>query len=92
MVAEEHDIQVPVPELLGALLDRAGSDLHLTAGTPPVVRVHGELEAIPNYPELTPRGLQGMIYAILPQKLRESGFEFEHPQLEPALRHVLGRA
>jgi len=71
MVAEEQDIQVPVPELLGALLDRDGSDLHLTAGTPPVVRVHGELEAIPNYPNLTPRGLQGMIYAILPQKMRE---------------------
>ncbi len=68
---EEHDLQVPVPELLGKLLAANGSDLHLTAGTPPVVRVHGELERLDEYPELTPRALQGMIYAILPQKLRE---------------------
>jgi twitching motility protein PilT len=68
---QEDDLQVPVPELLGKLLDANGSDLHLTAGTPPVVRVHGDLERLEDYPALTPRALQGMIYAILPQKMRE---------------------
>jgi twitching motility protein PilT len=68
---EQDDIQVPVPELLGRLLDANGSDLHLTSGTPPVIRVHGELERLEDYPILTPRALQGMIYAILPQKMRE---------------------
>src|ERR1700675_1317594 len=68
---EETDVQVPVPELLGVLLDMEGSDLHLTAGAPPVVRVHGELERVESYPPLSPRALTGMIYAILPQKLRE---------------------
>ena len=67
----EDDVQVPIPELLGALLDMEGSDLHLTAGSPPVVRVHGDLERVEGYPALSPRALQGMIYAILPQKLRE---------------------
>src|SRR5437764_6833512 len=67
----EDDLQVPIPELLGKLLEMNGSDLHLTAGTPPTVRVHGELERIEEYPVLTPRALQGMIYAILPQKMRE---------------------
>src|SRR3954452_10761476 len=67
----EDDLQVPIPELLGKLLEMNGSDLHLTAGTPPTVRVHGELERLPDYPLLTPRALQGMIYAILPQKMRE---------------------
>jgi twitching motility protein PilT len=67
----EDDLQVPVPELLGKLLEMKGSDLHLTAGTPPTVRVHGELERLTDYPALTPRALQGMIYAILPQKMRE---------------------
>jgi twitching motility protein PilT len=68
---EEGDVQVPVPELLGVLLDRDGSDLHLTAGAPPVIRIHGELMPVNDYPLLTPRALQGMVYAILPQKLRE---------------------
>src|SRR6187200_2568418 len=67
----EDDLQVPIPELLGKLLEAKGSDLHLTAGTPPTVRVHGELERLSEYPILTPRALQGMIYAILPQKMRE---------------------
>src|SRR5437867_8735344 len=71
MGAPNDEPQVPVPELLGRLLDAKGSDLHLTAGAPPVVRVHGELERLEEYPALSPRALQGMIYAILPQKMRE---------------------
>jgi twitching motility protein PilT len=71
VVPENDDVQIPIPELLSALLEVGGSDLHITAGAPPTVRVHGELEALPNYPMLSPRSLQGMIYAILPQKLRE---------------------
>jgi twitching motility protein PilT len=67
----EEDLQVPVPELLGRLLEMSGSDLHLTAGSPPVVRIHGDLERLEEYAPLTPRALQGMVYAILPQKLRE---------------------
>jgi twitching motility protein PilT len=70
-VQHEEEVQVPVPELLAALLEREGSDLHLTTGAPPVIRVHGDLERLDQYPVLTPRALQGMIYAILPQKLRE---------------------
>jgi len=71
MNMQEDEVQIPVTELLGTLLDMEGSDLHLTAGAPPVVRVHGDLVRVEGYPALTPRGLQGMIYAILPQKLRE---------------------
>ena len=71
VVQEEQDTQVPIPELLGTLLDLEGSDLHLTAGVPPVVRVNGELQQVDKYPRLSPRSLQGMLYAILPQKLRE---------------------
>src|SRR5215210_9369447 len=73
---QDEDVQVPVPELLSKVLDREASDLHLTAGVQPVVRVHGDLERMEEYPVLTPRALQGMIYAILPQKMREK-FEQE---------------
>ncbi len=67
----EEEIQVPVPELLEIVLERGASDLHLTVGTPPTIRLHGDLIRLEDYPVLTPRGLQGMIYAILPQKMRE---------------------
>ena len=68
---EEEDIQIPVPELLEVVLDRGASDLHITAGTTPTIRLHGDLVRLDEYPRLTPRGLQGMIYAILPQRHRE---------------------
>ncbi len=68
---EEQELQVPVPELLEVVLERGASDLHLTVGAPPTIRLHGDLVRLEEYPQLTPRVLQGMIYAILPQKMRE---------------------
>jgi twitching motility protein PilT len=70
-VPVEEDLSVPVPELLEVVLERGASDLHLTAGAPPTIRLHGDLVRLDEYPQLTPRALQGMIYAILPQKMRE---------------------
>src|SRR5437764_2368109 len=63
--------EVPIPELLELVLERGASDLHLTTGSPPVIRVHGDLVPLTNYPELNPQGLRSMIYAILPQRKRE---------------------
>src|SRR5438105_949845 len=63
--------EVPIPELLELVLDRGASDLHLTSGAPPVIRLHGDLVPLTNYPELSPQGLRSMVYAILPQRRRE---------------------
>ena len=68
---DDEDIQVPVSELLEIVLERGASDLHVTAGAPPTIRLHGDLIRLVDYPILSPRALQGMIYAILPQKMRE---------------------
>jgi len=60
-----------VQEFLSTLLDLDGSDLHLTAGAPPTVRVHGDLVRLENYPPLEPETLRTLIYSILPQRHRE---------------------
>jgi twitching motility protein PilT len=60
-----------VQELLGEVLDREASDLHLTSGAHPTVRLHGDLKPIVDYPKLDPGHLQQMIYSILTQKQRE---------------------
>ncbi|MBI4259534.1 MAG: type IV pilus twitching motility protein PilT [Actinobacteria bacterium] len=65
------EVEIPIPELLEILLRQGGSDLHLTAGSPPVIRLHGELVRLEDYPKLTPQSLRGMVYAILPQRQRE---------------------
>jgi len=62
---------VPITELLEIVVDRGASDLHLTSGAPPVVRLKGVLARLENYAPLEPDQLQRMIYAILTQKQRE---------------------
>jgi twitching motility protein PilT len=47
------DAQDELDTLLTALIRAGGSDLHLTAGAPPTVRVHGRLGHLPDYDPLT---------------------------------------
>ena len=60
-----------VNELLEILIDRGGSDLHLTAGSPPQIRVNGRLETVEGYSMLVPAALRSMIYEILTGRQRE---------------------
>ena len=69
--APEQEIKIPIPELLEVMLERGASDLHITVGAPPTIRLHGDLIRLDEYPVLEARAIQGMVYAILPQKLRE---------------------
>ncbi|MGH2740130.1 MAG: type IV pilus twitching motility protein PilT [Actinomycetota bacterium] len=91
VVEAEHvgAVEVPVSELLQHVITRDASDLHLTAGSPPVIRVHGSLVRLDGYSELSGDVLQRMIYSILTQKQRE---RFEQ-ELELDLSYALpGRA
>jgi twitching motility protein PilT len=63
--------EVPIPELLEIVVERGASDLHLTTGTPPVIRMNGVLNRLEDYPALEPDQLQRMVYSILTQKQRE---------------------
>jgi twitching motility protein PilT len=75
LVEKEHggggEGGLPVQELLARVLDIGASDLHLTAGAKPTVRLHGDLMAMDQYPALDPDQLRRMIYAILTQRQRE---------------------
>src|SRR6266852_5699286 len=54
-----------IDELLEHMVARDASDLHVTVGTPPVMRVRGELERLEEYAPLTPEDSQGLLYRIL---------------------------
>src|SRR4051794_27079449 len=58
-------------ELLIEVLDRSASDLHLTAGARPTIRMNGSLEQLEDQPIMTPPVIQRMMYAVLTQKQRE---------------------
>jgi len=51
-------------ELLQKMVDMDASDLHITAGSPPVFRVNGDLEKIGDEP-LTPADTKTICYSIL---------------------------
>jgi hypothetical protein len=63
--------RVGVAELLEQVLELGASDLHLTAGAKPTVRVNGRLGPLEDYPVLQPAETQAMIYSILTQRQRE---------------------
>ena len=65
-----------INDLLELVINWRGSDLHLAAGSPPVIRVNGDLRPIPDVPVLNGSQIRQMVYSILTQKQREK-FEKE---------------
>ena len=57
-------------EILLDVVERKASDLHLTAGAPPMLRQRGRLVALENYPRLTPEDTREFIYSILTTEQR----------------------
>ncbi len=53
-----------LPNLLQMTVDMDGSDLHISTGTPPQVRVHGHLVRLDG-PELTPSETKQLTYSVL---------------------------
>ncbi|WP_323745470.1 PilT/PilU family type 4a pilus ATPase [Parvivirga hydrogeniphila] len=65
-----------VDDLLHLMLDMGGSDLHITVGSPPGIRVRGELVPAEGYKSLSPRDTQAMILTLLSEEQRKR-FETE---------------
>jgi twitching motility protein PilT len=58
-------VAIEYSEILLEVVARNASDLHLTAGVPPMVRQRGRLSALEGYPKLTPEDTREFIYSIL---------------------------
>ena len=65
-----------IDDLLRLMLERGGSDLHLTVGSPPGIRQRGELLRVENMRPLTPRDTMEMILGLLSEEQRRR-FETE---------------
>jgi twitching motility protein PilT len=87
--AETDENDIVLNDLLMHVLDTGASDLHLTSGARPSIRLNGELRQLEEHPILTPPVIQRVIYAALTQKQREK-FE-ENLELDFAYS-VPGRA
>ncbi|HET9843883.1 MAG TPA: twitching motility protein PilT, partial [Gammaproteobacteria bacterium] len=76
-----------ITELLTFGVQNNASDLHLSAGMPPIIRVDGEMRRI-NLPPLDHKAVQSLVYDIMNDKQRkefeeklETDFSFEVPGL-----------
>lgn len=64
-------VKLDINELLEEVLVRGASDLHLTVGAPPVMRINGVLQRLEEYSRLTSSDTRDMIYGILTARQRE---------------------
>ncbi len=60
-----------ISELLAFSVKNKASDLHLSAGLPPMIRVHGDVRRI-NLPPLEHKDVHGMIYDIMNDSQRKA--------------------
>ena len=65
-----------IDDLLHLMLERGGSDLHITVGSPPGIRQRGEMVPVETMPPLTSRDTQAMILGLLSEEQRRR-FETE---------------
>lgn len=65
-----------IDDILRMALERKASDVHITAGLPPMIRLDGELMPLPFHP-LTPRDTRRLIYDTLTNEQLER-YETKH--------------
>ena len=58
-------------ELLMDVVARRASDLHITAGAPPMVRIRGRLVGVEGYPRLSTTDTREIVYSILSNDQRQ---------------------
>lgn len=67
-----HVPELGLDELLLKVAELGGSDLHLTVGAPPTIRIRGEMTPVPGRPVLDADGLRSGLYAIMTERQRQT--------------------
>jgi twitching motility protein PilT len=63
-----------IDDLFKLMVEQKASDLHLTSGAPPFLRLHGNMVPL-NYRQLSSQDVQGLIFEILNEKQKKSFVE-----------------
>jgi len=65
---QTHAIGVGIDALLNVLWEAGGTDLLLTAGMAPQVRVQGQLNGVPGHSVLTPEDVDALLADLLSEE------------------------
>ncbi len=63
-----------IDELFKLMVEQKASDLHITSGAPPYLRLHGNMVPL-NYRELSNQDIQGLVFEILTEKQKKTFVE-----------------
>ena len=66
-----RNMTIDFAELLTQVVDQRASDLHLTAGARPTLRIRGRLTPLEDYPKLSPADTREIVYSILGNDQRQ---------------------
>lgn len=60
-----------IHDIMDMLINQNGSDIHILVGTPPMIRIHGELSAVEGTPILNSEQAESLIYPIMTQEQKD---------------------
>jgi twitching motility protein PilT len=61
-----------IDEIAREAVDRNATDIHITAGVPPIIRVDGRLIPLIGYPPMTPKDTQEFVYSFMNEKQKKT--------------------
>ena len=67
-------LQYDMAQILGALMQKKGSDMHLSVGCPPKFRINGELISL-NLPVLTPEDTKTLCFSVISDEQKKILFK-----------------
>lgn len=64
----EYQCEVDIADLMSYAIKSKASDIHITCGVPPIIRVHGELKPVSGQPVLNPQDTQEIARSLMAEK------------------------
>jgi twitching motility protein PilT len=82
-MTENGQNMIEIAQLLRGMIEREASDLHLKAGHPPVLRVHGQLAPQPDWPTLDEAAMEEILLQLVDEAqgeafARDQELDFAH--------------
>jgi twitching motility protein PilT len=68
---EESVVSVDFASILSGMVEMRASDVHLSPGFPPAMRIRGQITAMPDLPPLTPQDTREITYSLLNDSQRK---------------------
>ena len=76
-----------IDDLLRALVEHGGSDLHIRVGVPPLIRVRGDLTPL-EYPPLTPEDAEELMFSLMNEERKQKFLQTNEMDMAYSVKDV----